>query len=116
MLLSDAILLGATLRPQAFGRMFTDEGSCALGAAIEAVGNRTAFAELWPWGDIPVFRCPSDGEECDLYRGNRLFNVITHLNDYHRWSREQIAEWVRTVEPAGPDPDPAVENEAVVCA
>jgi hypothetical protein len=27
-------------------------------------------------------------------------NTVTHLNDDHRWTREQIADWVATIEQA----------------
>lgn len=41
--------------------------------------------------------CPALSE-CGL-RGNvqikrNLFMTIVHLNDYHRWSRDRIADWV----------------------
>lgn len=28
-----------------------------------------------------------------------VFAVIAHLNDFHRWTREAIADWIATVEP-----------------
>lgn len=115
MRLSDAILLGASLRPQAFGRMFGDNGSCALGAAMEAVGGGIAFARLWPWGELLVHGCPFEMEGCVGYRHGQVFHVITHLNDYHRWSREQIAEWVRTVEPAGEEVVEEKKEEVELC-
>ena len=53
MRLSEAIRLGAMLRPQAFRPLFTDDGACALGAALLAVGARperigAAFSQC-PW-------------------------------------------------------------------
>lgn len=36
--LSDAIRLGATFRPQCCGDIFAEQMSCALGAAVEALG------------------------------------------------------------------------------
>ena len=39
MKLSEAILLGSMLRPQLEGKVWTERGSCALGAAEEALGT-----------------------------------------------------------------------------
>lgn len=61
--LSEAILVGATMKPQAFRALFKDDGACACG----------------PF-------CPA-------------FGIITHRNDNHRWTREQIARWVASIEP-----------------
>lgn len=59
MKLSDAIRLGAMIRPQLQGRMFSDKhGTCASGAALEACGSQRfgvrdftfdALHKLWPW-------------------------------------------------------------------
>lgn len=107
MKLSDAIRLGALLHPQCFGSMTRwryggelpsavgdDEviGTCALGAA-EAAG----YGDVFYSGDADM-ACP----ECPQWT-NGLAQVIAHLNDWHRWSREAIADWVATVEPADPD-------------
>ena len=40
MRLSEAILLGTTLRGQIRGHLFGDRRSCALGAAAEAIGAK----------------------------------------------------------------------------
>lgn len=40
-----------------------------------------------------------------------LADAITHLNDNHHWSREQIAEWVQIFDPPevdSPSPDIAI--------
>lgn len=100
MRLSDAIRAGARLRPQAFGAYRDDGGSCALGAAWEAL----CLAEGRPVDPCPNLRpwaaplealmhvpCPACG-----YR--HYENQITHLNDRHRWTREAIADWVATQE------------------
>lgn len=93
--LSEAIKLGSMLRPQAFWENFTAIGSCAIGAGLEAVGKRWDYAtSIWPWLNAPQ-ACPECGVEHE--RGGW---VITHLNDIHHWTRERIADWVATVEPA----------------
>jgi hypothetical protein len=99
MKLSEAIRLGAMLKPQAFRALITDEGACALGAALLAVqaaaerGGRSVL-ERWPWVVTISADCPSCG------RSRPVFGVVTHLNDDHRWTREQIASWVARIEPA----------------
>lgn len=91
--------------------------SCALGAAYEAVGCRShteistkelkGFRGSIKAGDTllimetpdewyPVFYfqtgCPSCGKADEVRR------LIPHLNDDHKWAREQIAAFVATVE------------------
>lgn len=110
MRLSEAIKLGAMLRPQASGGralvrvrgwrgwVFDQQvlGTCALAAATEAVGLQlwiNAYDE-WPWMLGRFVSCPATG-------GNKSVSLIVmELNDRHRWTRERIADWVATIEPA----------------
>jgi hypothetical protein len=98
MKLSAAILLGSTLREQCFGRNFIGGGSCAFGAAYEALGydqfNFPDYSNFWPWLDVPV-ECPV----CGGLAPTAATIISAHLNDDHKWTRERIAEWVATVEP-----------------
>lgn len=115
MKLSDAIRLGAMLGPQLRGGMYlpSSGGSCALGAAILAIGKmddvrRTQqlpnqgglrFRDITPasWRWIQADRtCP----ECHAGSPTSTYKLIAHLNDSHWWTREQIADWVATIEPA----------------
>jgi hypothetical protein len=105
MKLSEAILLGAMIRPQAFRALFTDDGACALGGALLAVGatGEPALRSVrtrWPWVFTVSADCPSCG------RSGPVFGVITHLNDNHRWAREQTSTWVAEIEPLDPCPRP----------
>ncbi len=100
MRLSEAIRLGATLRPQAFGNYFKDGGSCALGAATEALGFRSdeyavqIYAALIDkFDDVYCPGCPDCGQSF------RNLRMISHFNDDHRWTRERIADWVELHEP-----------------
>jgi hypothetical protein len=92
MKLSEAISLGAMLSPQAFG-YFVDAGGgrCALGAAKAAIGQSTDYSE-WKWASR-VVNCPACGGMLPA------IYAISHLNDLHQWPRQQIAEWVYTIEP-----------------
>ena len=97
MKLSGAIRLGAMMKPQAFRAFVTDDGACALGAALLAVEaasrpHSRAVLDRWPWALTVSANCPSCGRSCPI------FWVITHLNDNHRWTREQIARWVAGIE------------------
>src|SRR5438876_4062723 len=87
MRLSDAIQLGAMITSQAFRALFKDDGACALGAALLAVGvspkeARCSVRKLWPWALAVNADCPS----CGLSR--LVCQIIVHLNDDHRWARE----------------------------
>ncbi len=115
--LSDAIRAGAKLRPQAFGSAYgTAEdgslGTCALGAAYEAAGCLTFTAESDGGKQIHLRTGIADafpvlGERYDeplpcgcksvLIR-TQIEGIIIHLNDKHRWPREVIAKWVRSIE------------------
>ena len=107
MKLSEAIRLGAMLRPQGHGGLRKSQGgvlaTCALGAACDAVGiaidasgsNMEAYAALrarWPILREPVMH-PEDGNM------ERMLEITYLLNDISKWSRERIADWVETVEP-----------------
>jgi hypothetical protein len=69
--------------------------TCAWGAAIEAGYHPDAICEQ-------SGVCPA----CDATHFTRrhydkpFVMLITHLNDVHQWTRERIADWVATVEPA----------------
>lgn len=95
------------LKPQTFGFFIDEVGTCALGAANEAMGlDATADAAGDMSDDLglilgcrgvacPVDGCTGDFEEAD---------AIVHLNDKHRWTRERIADWVQTIEDAHATP------------
>ena len=117
MQLSEAIRLGAMLRPQARGWLVRDvfvptrgwrgwlgrgkmtTGTCALGAALEAVGMAADLGSvwhMWPWTLNRSELCPV----CPVCGIARMASgIIWHLNDSHDWTREQIADWVATIEP-----------------
>lgn len=96
MLLSEAILLGSTLKPQCYRKIFDGVGTCAWGAAYDAVGilgspNSINFAANFNLGLIKSV------SSCPIYSCSRKDNInilIAHLNDAHHLTREQIASWV----------------------
>lgn len=101
MKVSEAIRLGSMLRPQGFGGLWTGMGethSCALGAAFDALGcgfiglgRPPLKVDLWLKDRAT---CPT----CGPYVYARREEIIAHLNDRHRWTRERIADWVESIE------------------
>lgn len=90
MKLSEAIRLGAMMRRKAIGAAFKDGGSCALGAALESIGypynpnfrdTLNAIQDHWPW--FSVFN----------------YLQITHKNDCRHYTRNQIADFIQSIEP-----------------
>jgi hypothetical protein len=92
---------GAKRRPdQAFGDYYQGrDASCALGAAYEAMyplpadaGGQVPTRDLdWFFDCLDTVKpCPGDACKKRLY----LAALLVHLNDDHRWSREQIAAWL----------------------
>lgn len=45
---------------------------------------------------LEIVACPAV-EECGKHSG-QLDEIVVHLNDTHRWTRERIAIWVRSIE------------------
>jgi hypothetical protein len=100
MRLSEAILLGAMMKPQGFGGFNKSGVSCGLEAGLDAVGlmsrprgNYHAAVQIWPWLRANI--------ECPWCMENQvIYDVIgLCLNDRGKWSRQKIAKWVATVEP-----------------
>lgn len=80
--LAKSIRKGCLKRPiQCFGHLVDGPGTaCVVGASMVAdyMGGYLAAA------------CPA----CGTYFGDQ---VLFHLNDFHRWPREQIADWLDTL-------------------
>lgn len=114
--LSDAILKGAKLRPQAHGQFYFQGRSCVLGAAMEGAFGADEFAmyvnagtaqtpgfalralmlkleTLYPvLNDLWTRPCPVCGyPPAWAMVTPPLRNWLIHLNDDHKWSRERIA-------------------------
>ena len=112
MKLSEAIRLGSLTTHQTFGSVvswnFDGHGgahpvdTCALGAAAHAKGLLGDFFDPLP---IDYDRIHLSFPTLDLLvkdpflgRTRRVNQIIIDLNDSHKWSREQIANWVEGVE------------------
>ena len=104
--LAEFIRAGAKRRPdQAFGDYYRGKSaSCALGAAYEGMyrlpehmnGNRPTKDLEWFFDCLEgsVRRCPG-GDPCK--KTLSLAAIMVHLNDDHKWSREDIAVWLESL-------------------
>ena len=104
--LAQFIRSGATRRPeQAFGDYYRGRSaSCALGAAYEGMYRLPSQAGgLRPTKDLEWFfdclegsvrKCPH-GNDCR--KTLSLAAIMVHLNDDHKWSREDIAQWLESL-------------------
>lgn len=116
--LSEAIRLGSMMKRQGYGYYreevrasvmgipaLVEERTCALGAAADAVGRLDEVAnDDNVFEVVDVFGILGTSAACPVCgAGGRrwdMSDVIPHLNDDHRWTRERIAEWVEGVEMA----------------
>jgi hypothetical protein len=106
--LSEAIRLGAMMKPQGTGRLLRGGRSCALGAALDAVGRLEGqemptdrvdgwlydvLAQIWPWAVEAVVVDP-----CHQGLHLPVVDACWKLNDIQRYTREQVADWVEEQE------------------
>jgi hypothetical protein len=104
--LSEAMRAGIPLKPQAFGELFINGGSCALGAAMDATLKQPNcfdytfdyFERLYHLVMSALSHCPVDDCGCGERDVTSIGFAVTHLNDHHRWTREQIADWLEKEE------------------
>lgn len=130
MRLSEAIRLGGLTHPQHFGGAYATDDSgqvvatCAVAGAVVALGGRV---EHFPKGVFFVEQCGNyvgdfalcpataslRGEQTACLRQDTVLATCVHLNDFHRWTREQIADWVATQERSRELPQTAPTAELV---
>ena len=104
--LSEAIRLGAMMKPQATGGILgRNGGTCALGAAMDAVGEPLTgywgvVADRW---SVARQYVTYPGAE-PAYKAHPLLvlSCCWILNDAEKWTREDIADWVETIEATVP--------------
>jgi hypothetical protein len=117
MRLSEAIRLGSAISHQIYGEWHSkDGGSCAMGSAFVALGKSVPLGSLcinnvasniareFPLTVARVMlpdEFPAIDEMVCADKHTRpmsLLYAITHLNDRHLLTREQIADWVEKLE------------------
>jgi len=109
--LSEAIRMGAMLSPQTRLEYEDETGAtCAMGAAYKAVGHNDREHNPKPWEVILAEKvnCPDTLRDC---AARSLEHIIIHLNDFHDWTREQIADFVASIEVGDFYPAPAPEAQ-----
>lgn len=84
--LSEAMRIGARMRPQCFDEFFSDEGSCALGAAWEGAGLLALRGE-------PGQAITAVMDAFGFPRCSSLGLRIAERNDAGE-TREEIADWL----------------------
>lgn len=100
MKLSEAIRLeGMTLEQSVGESSDVTRSACALQGAALMVGRSAmrwgqSIKAEWPWTSMVRPGCPVCGAH-----GPSGLGIIIHLNDEHCWTRNQIADWVETIEP-----------------
>ena len=98
--LAEFIRAGRAAGTSAFGSYFDEKGgSCALGAVYEGVYHLPrGHGKLMPDHLETAVSVPGRGDEEAARKGCEkrlpLASMIVHLNDDHRLTREQIAEWL----------------------
>jgi hypothetical protein len=108
MKISEAIRKGSQNGPQLLGFQGNDNGSggtCVYGAMVAGLGYKvpkTIYQEEMPLLYAPCV-CPvekhcqvpyTSGNRVTGFQPMQLFQVMVHLNNDHRWTRERIADWV----------------------
>jgi len=95
--LSEAIRLGAMMKPHIRGRLYDGVGTCALGAALDAIAANPDDGAAYMLSSFPLLGRaavhPITGD-----RWVSLYGAIADLNDCHGWTRECIADWVEQIE------------------
>lgn len=103
--LAEAIRLAGLMHPQIYRLdiQYDDNtrlnviGSCALAGAALAAGyaniDEPKFMERYGLDKYRQLFCPA----CQVVSYD-LGATIVHLNDSHRWTREQIATWVESID------------------
>lgn len=108
MKLSEAIRLGATMKPQIRMAYHSTRGTCAIGSALDACGELQPVSapnsnyipviqRLWGWAYKSSTPCPKCA--MGVSGSYTVIGVAVHLNDSHMWTREQIADFVELLEP-----------------
>ena len=97
--LAEFIRAGSSRGPQCFGSYFDEKGgSCALGAVYEGVYHLPRnHGKLVPDHLERLFRCLDEVVKVCPSGCNKklpLAPMIVHLNDDHRLTRDQIADWL----------------------
>jgi hypothetical protein len=86
--------VGATARTETLAADEVSDGGFRGAAKTRKAGEKVCYIEH-PWNSLmwSVVACPA----CEQ-APEPLHRVIPHLNDHHKLTREQIADWVEGIE------------------
>ena len=68
--------------------------SCALGAAADGIYQDAEDIDFYI--AFCLTEAPVDCPDCS--KNDKLVEMIPHINDAHRWSRERIANWLEAID------------------
>ncbi len=107
MKLSEAIRLGAMLKPQFKGGSTDGDRTCALAAAADALG--ISYYNIAPYNALEYLYPALLVDTINPMSGRKrpLEECIWTLNDCG-WTRESIADWLENIE-AQQEPQPQTE-------
>ncbi len=92
--LSEAMRLGAMLKPQGFSGFRHNGRTCALGAVADSIGGVSLDGVVSYYSHLTVQPATCPACVSSAYSPKSLVGAIIHLNDTHRWTRERIADWI----------------------
>jgi hypothetical protein len=106
---AEAIRLGSVVsKRQLFGMPWDDDGgTCALWGAMAAVGLRhkdTLSIAHFPEASVVTKFNPCGCYMDEQFGGWSIAGLVRHLNDFHKWTRDQIADAVEQALAATPAP------------
>lgn len=90
--LSEAIRIGAKIRPQCTGKFYANGGSCAIGAALEAIGMK---------GEVEKYR-RENGPTDPYHIFDKAFPYASALDleigmKSDNGTREKVADWLQSL-------------------
>ena len=111
MRLSERMILGSTLIRHIHTMGDSRNDGCAIQCAYKAQPTTTKQ----DWINTGVTHCPVP--DCHMYKHEwGVGGVIVHVNDEHKWSIDQIAQWIASIEPNedSPEVDSKIQTPSLV--
>jgi hypothetical protein len=96
--LSEALRLGSIGTRQGYGQLINKDGAlCAVGTILRGFGWDDN--DIWsPREPAPPALTHLTAEPCPAcafgFRHMYVEAAVVHLNDYHHWTRSEIADWL----------------------
>jgi len=92
MWLSEALILGRTMRPKCIGQLFSaNGGSCAMGGVLEALGYKLDASRPYIMESV-IAGSPDVDKNFDQ---RSTIYAIEFMNDHEGWEAQDLAEWLK---------------------